>query len=98
MNVPALVLYFPAGTGFRTRMANAIRFLAIGRRVAKPNPDIPDMPNGHGHFATVRFSRFLRFDPVDPAWPDRGSLLLSAGHCSHAALTPAYLTGYEGLL
>ena len=51
-------------------MANAIRFLSIDA-VEKAKSGHPGMPMGMADVATVLFSRFLKFDAADPAWPDR---------------------------
>ena len=77
-------------------MANAIRFLAIDA-VEKAKSGHPGMPMGMADVATVLFSRFLKFDPADPAWPDRDRFVLSAGHGSMLLYALLYLTGYEGL-
>jgi transketolase len=75
-------------------MANAIRFLAIDA-VEKAKSGHPGMPMGMADVATVLFSRFLKFDPADPAWPDRDRFVLSAGHGSMLLYALLHLTGYE---
>src|ERR1700761_4548474 len=75
-------------------MANAIRFLAIDA-VEKAGSGHPGMPMGMADVATVLFSRFLKFDPADPQWPDRDRFMLSAGHDSMLLYALLYLTGYE---
>ena len=77
-------------------MANAIRFLAIDA-VEKAKSGHPGMPMGMADVATVLFSRFLKFDPADPTWPDRDRFVLSAGHGSMLLYALLYLTGYEGV-
>jgi transketolase len=77
-------------------LANAIRFLAIDA-VEKANSGHPGMPMGMADVATVLFSRFLKFDPKDPAWPDRDRFVLSAGHGSMLLYALLFLTGYEGV-
>jgi transketolase len=77
-------------------MANAIRFLAIDA-VEKARSGHPGMPMGMADVATVLFSRFLKFDPADPAWPDRDRFVLSAGHGSMLLYALLHLTGYEGV-
>jgi transketolase len=52
---------------------------------------------GMADVATVLFSHFLKFDPADPAWPDRDRFVLSAGHGSMLLYALLYLTGYEGV-
>jgi transketolase len=75
-------------------LANAIRFLAIDA-VEKAKSGHPGMPMGMADVATVLFSRFLKFDPADPAWPDRDRFVLSAGHGSMLLYALLHLTGYE---
>jgi transketolase len=77
-------------------MANAIRFLAIDA-VEKAKSGHPGMPMGMADVATVLFSPFLKFDPADPAWPDRDRFVLSAGHGSMLLYALLHLTGYEGV-
>ena len=77
-------------------MANAIRFLSIDA-VEKAKSGHPGMPMGMADVATVLFSRFLKFDAADPAWPDRDRFVLSAGHGSMLLYALLYLTGYEGV-
>jgi transketolase len=45
--------------------------------------------------ATALFTRYLKFDPRDPHWPDRDRFVLSAGHGSMLIYALLYLTGYE---
>ena len=40
---------------------------------------------------------FLKFDPADPAWPDRDRFVLSAGHGSMLIYALLYLTGYSAV-
>jgi transketolase len=77
-------------------MANAIRFLAIDA-VEKAKSGHPGMPMGMADVATVLFSRFLKFDAAEPAWPDRDRFVLSAGHGSMLLYALLHLTGYEGV-
>ncbi len=75
------------------RMANAIRALAMDA-VQKAKSGHPGMPMGMADVATVLFSKYLKFDPADPAWPDRDRFVLSAGHGSMLLYALLYLTGY----
>jgi transketolase len=77
-------------------MANAIRFLAADA-VQKANSGHPGMPMGMADVATVLFSRFLKFDPQVPGWPDRDRFVLSAGHGSMLLYSLLFLTGYEDM-
>ncbi len=75
-------------------MANAIRALAMDA-VEKANSGHPGLPMGAADIATVLFTRFLKFDPADPAWPDRDRFVLSAGHGSMLLYALLHLLGYE---
>ncbi len=78
------------------RMANAIRVLAMDA-VEQAKSGHPGLPMGAADIATVLFTRFLKFDPADPAWPDRDRFVLSAGHGSMLIYALLYLLGYEAM-
>jgi transketolase len=78
------------------QMANAIRFLSADA-VEKANSGHPGLPMGAADIATVLFTRFLKFDPKAPHWPDRDRFVLSAGHGSMLLYSLLYLTGYEDI-
>jgi transketolase len=78
------------------RMANAIRALAMDA-VEQAKSGHPGMPMGTADIATVLFTKFLKFDPADSAWPDRDRFVLSAGHGSMLLYALLYLTGYPGM-
>ncbi|MGO4835068.1 1-deoxy-D-xylulose-5-phosphate synthase N-terminal domain-containing protein, partial [Rhizobiaceae sp. 2RAB30] len=78
------------------RMANAIRFLSMDA-VEKANSGHPGLPMGCADIATVLFTRFLKYDPKNPHWPDRDRFVLSAGHGSMLHNSLLYLTGYEDI-
>ena len=77
-------------------MANAIRALAMDA-VEKAKSGHPGMPMGMADVATVLFTRFLKYDPTHPDWPDRDRFVLSAGHGSMLLYALLYLTGYPGM-
>ncbi len=74
-------------------LANAIRALAMDA-VEQAKSGHPGLPMGAADVATVLFTQFLKFDPADPAWPDRDRFVLSAGHGSMLLYALLYLTGY----
>ncbi|HEY6630927.1 MAG TPA: transketolase [Rhizobiaceae bacterium] len=78
------------------RMANAIRFLSMDA-VEKANSGHPGLPMGMADVATVLFTRYLKYDPKNPKWPDRDRFVLSAGHGSMLLYSVLYLTGYEDM-
>jgi transketolase len=45
--------------------------------------------------AYVLWTRFLKHNPADPAWPDRDRFVLSAGHASALLYSLLCLTGYD---
>lgn len=96
MTAPALSAIASRPAVSHAEMANAIRFLAIDA-VEKAKSGHPGMPMGMADVATALFSRFLKFDAADPAWPDRDRFVLSAGHGSMLLYALLYLTGYEGV-
>ena len=77
-------------------LANAIRALAMDA-VQQANSGHPGMPMGMADVATVLFTKFLKFDPTDPHWPDRDRFILSAGHGSMLLYSLLYLTGYADM-
>ena len=78
------------------RMANAIRALAMDA-VEQAKSGHPGLPMGAADIATVLFTRFLKFDPADPAWSDRDRFVLSAGHGSMLIYALLHLVGYEAM-
>jgi transketolase len=76
------------------RMADAIRALAMDA-VEKAKSGHPGLPMGAADIATVLFTRFLKFNPAAPQWPDRDRFVLSAGHGSMLLYAVLHLLGYE---
>ncbi|WP_022729560.1 transketolase [Fodinicurvata sediminis] len=77
-------------------MANAIRALSMDA-VQKAKSGHPGMPMGMADVATVLFTRYLKFDPARPDWPDRDRFVLSAGHGSMLLYSLLHLTGYADM-
>jgi transketolase len=93
---PALIKDQPLADASPLEMANAIRALAMDA-VQKADSGHPGMPMGMADVATALFTRFLKFDPTHPDWPDRDRFVLSAGHGSMLLYALLYLTGYPGM-
>ncbi len=70
-----------------------IRTLSIDG-VQRANSGHPGMPLGAAPMAHILWSRHLRFDPNDPAWPDRDRFVLSAGHGSMLLYSLLHLAGF----
>ncbi len=83
-----------AGSALDQLSINVIRGLAVDA-VETAKSGHPGMPMGAAPMAHVLWTRFLRFDPRDPHWPDRDRFVLSAGHGSMLLYALLHLTGYE---
>ncbi|MFZ3238314.1 MAG: transketolase [Stellaceae bacterium] len=77
-------------------MADALRALAMDA-VEKAKSGHPGMPMGMADIATVLFTKYLRFDPQAPDWPDRDRFVVSNGHGSMLLYGLLYLTGYPDM-
>ena len=64
-----------------TRLADAIRFLAIDA-IVRAGEGHQGVPLGMAEIATALYTRHLKFDAADPTWPDRDRVVLSNGHGS----------------
>jgi transketolase len=73
---------------------NTIRFLSTDM-VQAANSGHPGLPLGAAPMAHVLWSRFLRFNPAEPKWPNRDRFVLSAGHGSALLYSLLHLYGYD---
>lgn len=73
---------------------NTIRTLSMDA-VQQAKSGHPGAPMALAPVAYLLFTRFLRHNPVNPAWPDRDRFILSAGHASMLLYSILYLTGYD---
>ena len=71
-----------------------VRTLAMDA-VEKANSGHPGAPMGLAPVGWTLFTKHLRHDPSDPAWPDRDRFVLSAGHASMLLYALLHLTGYD---
>jgi transketolase len=78
------------------RLAHAIRFLSIDA-IVRATEGHQGVPLGMAEIATALFTRHLKFNPLDPTWPDRDRFVLSNGHGSMLLFSLLYLTGYEAI-
>ncbi|HZI93834.1 MAG TPA: transketolase [Patescibacteria group bacterium] len=72
---------------------NTIKMLSVDG-VEKANSGHPGLPMGAADYAFVLWSRYLRFNPADPSWPNRDRFVLSAGHGSMLLYSLLHLAGY----
>jgi transketolase len=75
-------------------LANAIRFLSIDA-IVRAGEGHQGVPLGMAEIATALYTRHLKFNPADPAWPDRDRVVLSNGHGSMLLYSLLHLTGYD---
>src|SRR5690348_10351481 len=73
---------------------NTIRFLAVDA-IEKSRSGHPGLPMGMADVGYAVWTRFLRHDPADPAWPGRDRFVLSAGHGSMLLYALLHLSGYD---
>jgi len=79
---------------FTNKAINTIRFLAVdGVQTAKAGH--PGAPMALAPVAYTLWTRFLRHNPADPAWPNRDRFILSNGHASMLLYSLLHLTGYD---
>ncbi|MHC4788599.1 MAG: transketolase family protein, partial [Planctomycetota bacterium] len=77
-----------------TLCINTIRTLSIDM-VHRANSGHPGAPLGCAAIAYALWTRVMKYDPSDPAWPDRDRFLLSAGHASALLYSMLHLSGYD---
>ena len=71
---------------------NTIRTLAIDA-VQQANSGHPGAPMGLAPVVYELWQKYLRYDPVDPTWPNRDRFVLSAGHASMLLYATLHLAG-----
>ncbi len=77
-----------------SRAVNALRTLAMDM-VEAARSGHPGLPLGAAPMAFVLWTRHLKHNPRNPAWPDRDRFVLSAGHGSALLYALLHLTGYD---
>jgi len=75
---------------------NTIRTLAIDA-VQQANSGHPGAPMGLAPVVYALWQRYLRYDPLDPTWPNRDRFVLSAGHASMLLYATLHLTGVRAV-
>jgi transketolase len=73
---------------------NTIRMLAADA-VQKANSGHPGTPMDAAPTAYALWQRILRYDPADPAWPNRDRFVLSVGHASMLLYSLIHLSGVK---
>lgn len=75
------------------RGINTVRCLVVDA-VQKANSGHPGTPMALAPLAHVLFTRVMRYDASEPAWPNRDRFVLSAGHASMLLYSMLHLTGF----
>lgn len=75
------------------KVALTIRGLSMDA-VQKANSGHPGLPMGCAEIGAYLFGHFLKYNPKDPAWPNRDRFVLSAGHGSMLLYSCLHLSGY----
>jgi transketolase len=75
---------------------NTIRTLSIDA-VQKAKSGHPGTPMALAPLVYVIWNRILRFDPLDPIWPNRDRFVLSNGHASMLLWSVLHLTGTKAV-
>ncbi len=76
------------------RAIETLRFLSADA-VQAAGSGHPGLPMGAAAMAYTLWTRHLRHDPADPAWPGRDRFVLSGGHGSALLYSLLHLTGYD---
>ncbi|MCE5198617.1 MAG: transketolase [Armatimonadota bacterium] len=73
---------------------NTIKFLAVDG-IEKAKSGHPGLPMGAADYAYVLWTKYLRYNPQDPKWPNRDRFILSGGHGSMLLYSLLHLAGYN---
>jgi transketolase len=83
-----------AATALTWRCINTIRVLAMDA-VEQAQSGHPGTPMALAPAAWLLWTRYLKYDPAHPEWPDRDRFVLSCGHASMLLYSLLHLTGYD---
>jgi transketolase len=73
---------------------NTLRILAADA-IQEARSGHPGLPLGAAPMAYVLWTKFLRYNPANPCWPNRDRFVHSAGHGSALLYSLLHLTGYD---
>jgi transketolase len=77
-----------------TKAVHTIQMLSVDA-VEQAKSGHPGTPMALAAITFEIFTRHLRYDPADPAWPDRDRFVLSCGHASMLLYSLLHLAGYD---
>ena len=86
----------PSPADLDTLSIDTIRTLCIDA-VEQANSGHPGAPMAMAPVVYTLWQRFLRFDPMDPTWPNRDRFVLSAGHASALLYSVLHLSGVKAV-
>lgn len=75
------------------KAVRTIRFLSVDG-VEQANSGHPGTPMALAGITVDLFTKHLRYNPKDPAWPNRDRFVLSCGHASMLLYSTLHLAGY----
>ncbi len=81
-------------TDIQTLSIDTVRILSADA-VQKANSGHPGTPMATAPMGFVLWTKHMRYNPRDPAWPNRDRFVLSAGHACMLQYSFLYLTGYD---
>jgi transketolase len=73
---------------------DTVRILSVDA-VQKANSGHPGTPMDAAPMAHVLWTRYMRYNPKNPDWPNRDRFVLSCGHASMLQYSFLFLTGYN---
>ncbi len=82
------------GRPLEERSVDTIRTLAMDA-VQRAGSGHPGTAMALAPLAYVLWMRHMRYNPVNPGWPDRDRFVLSAGHAAILQYAMLHLTGYD---
>ena len=86
----------PPALSLENLCIDTIRTLSMDA-VQKANSGHPGTPMALAPVAYTLWQSFLRYDPDDPAWPNRDRFVLSSGHASMLLYSLLHLAGVEAI-
>lgn len=81
-------------TDLQTLSIDTVRVLSADA-VQKANSGHPGTPMALAPMGYVLWTKHMRYNPQNPAWPNRDRFVLSAGHACMLQYSFLYLTGYD---
>jgi transketolase len=93
MDSPPTPQASPISKASERDLANSIRALAMDA-VEAAKSGHPGMPMGMAEIAVALWTRHLRHNPANPAWPGRDRFVVSNGHGSMLLYALLHLSGY----